>query len=173
MVAVVDPDPSWPQQYAQLAELVRSALGLRVLTLDHVGSTSVPGLAAKPVIDIVLVVADPDAEDAYVPPLEAAGFVHWIREPWFEGHRMLRHTDPAANLHVFGPDSPAPFRDRVFRDWLRACDEDRDRYATVKREASAAAVAAGEHGMQYNARKEAVIREIHHRAFVAAGLLPS
>ncbi len=171
MVAVVDADPAWPAWFDRLESVVRGALGLRVLGLDHIGSTSVPDLPAKPVIDIDLVVADPDDEGGYVPALEAAGFVLWVREPWWDGHRLLRHPEPACNLHVFGPDSAGPWRDRVFRDWLRTHDGDRDRYAAVKREASAAAVAAGEHAMGYNARKQDVIREIHARAFTAAGLV--
>lgn len=170
MVAVVDADPAWPTWFDRLDGLVRDALGPRVLQLDHIGSTSVPGLPAKPVIDLDLVVADPDDEERYVPALEAVGFVLWVREPWWDGHRLLRHADPAANLHVFGPDSAGPWRDRVFRDWLRAHDDDRDRYAAVKREASDAAVGAGEHAMQYNARKQEVLRDIARRAFAAAGL---
>lgn len=168
---VVAPDPAWPDHYAELAARVRAALGTRVLALDHIGSTSVPGLAAKPVVDLDLVVADPADEESYVPALEATGFVLAIREPWWWEHRLLRADAPAANLHVFGPDSPAPWRDRVFRDWLRVCADDRELYAATKQEAARAALGAGEHVMQYNARKQAVVREIHHRAFVAAGLL--
>jgi GrpB-like predicted nucleotidyltransferase (UPF0157 family) len=136
-----------------------------------VGSTSVPGLAAKPVIDIDLTVADPGHEQDYVPPLETIGLRLVIREPWWYGHRLLRTDEPACNLHVFGPDSPELVRHRIFRDWLRGNPAERDRYAAVKRRAASAANARGEHVMQYNARKEQVIREIYHRAFVAAGLL--
>lgn len=168
---VVEPDPSWPDRYEELAARVRAALGPRVLALDHIGSTSVPGLAAKPVIDLDLVVADPAQEESYVPALEATGFALAVREPWWWEHRLLRATSPDANLHVFGPDSPAPWRDRVFRDRLRADADDRALYAATKQAAARAAAEAGEHVMQYNARKQAVVREIHHRAFVAAGLL--
>src|SRR5690606_23468257 len=129
-------------------------LGFRVLSLEHVGSTAVPGLAAKPVIDVDLVVADPDDEDAYVPALVAAGFELRVREPWWFGHRVLRTLQPRSHLHVFGLDSPEPVKRRIFRDWLRSNEEDRVRYARAKREAAAEANAAGEHGMQYNARKE-------------------
>ncbi|MGL5817656.1 MAG: GrpB family protein [Phycicoccus sp.] len=173
VVEVVDPDPAWPGQFALLAARVRAALGSRVLSLDHIGSTSVPGLAAKPVIDLDLVVADPAEEATYVPELEAAGFVLVVREAWWWGHRLLRATDPTANLHVFGPDSPAPWRDRALRDWLRVDDDDRERYAAVKHAAARAATVSGEHVMDYNARKQPVLREIAHRAFVAAGLTRS
>jgi GrpB-like predicted nucleotidyltransferase (UPF0157 family) len=170
-IRVVDPDPTWPERFALLAERVRASLGPRVLTLDHIGSTSVPGLAAKPVIDLDLVVADPADEAAYVPPLESAGFVLAIREPWCWEHRLLRHRDPAANLHVFGPECPIPWRDRVFRDHLRSSAEDRALYAEAKRAAAVASTRAGERVQQYNARKEEVLRAVHRRAFTAAGLL--
>ena len=84
---------------------------------------------------------------------------------------MLRAEEPRCNLHVFGFDSPELIRQRIFRDWLRGNSEDRDRYAAAKREAASRANAGGEHVMQYNARKQQVIREIYHRAFVASGLL--
>ncbi len=170
-VEVSEPDPSWPRQYDELAGRIRAALGWRVLQLEHVGSTAVPGLAAKPVIDIDLTVADPGREQAYVPALEAIGFALVIREPWWYGHRMLTTGEPRCNLHVFGFDSPEPLRHRIFRDWLRGNPVERDRYAIAKRQAAAAANAAAEHVMQYNARKQQVIREIYHRAFTAAGLL--
>lgn len=170
-IDVVDPDPGWPAAYDGVAARIRAALGWRVLDLQHVGSTSVPGLPAKPVIDIDLIVADPDHEDAYVPALTRAGFELRVREPWWFGHRVLRHDDPRCNLHVFGLDSPEPVKHRIFRDWLRGNDGDRDLYARAKRTAAEAANSAGEHVMQYNARKQDVVREIYQRAFTAAGLL--
>jgi GrpB-like predicted nucleotidyltransferase (UPF0157 family) len=170
-IDLADPDPAWPRQYDNLAGRIREALGWRVLQLEHVGSTSVPGLAAKPVIDIDLAVADPGREQDYLPALEAIGFQLVIREPWWYSHRALRADEPACNLHVFGFDSPELIRHRIFRDWLRGNPAERDRYAAVKRQAASQANARGEHVMQYNARKEQVIREIYHRAFVAAGLL--
>ena len=171
-VEVVDPDPAWPQWYDELATRIRGALGSRVLLLEHVGSTSVAGLAAKPVIDIDLAVADPDDEPAYVPGLEAAGFRLVVREPWWSGHRALRAEDPPCILHVFGPESPELVRHRIFRDWLRGSPGEREVYAAAKREAAAAAQEHREDTMQYNARKDRVVREIYRRAFVAAGLLP-
>lgn len=169
-ITLADPDPAWPQWYEELAARVRAVLGWRVLGLDHVGSTSVPGLPAKPVVDIDLVVADPADEAAYVPALEDAGFVLRVREPWWWEHRLLRHEDPRCNLHVFGPDSPEPLRNRLFRDWLTGNPDDLARYRDAKVAAAAQANAAGEHVMDYNARKARVIREIYDRAFRAAGL---
>jgi GrpB-like predicted nucleotidyltransferase (UPF0157 family) len=170
-IEVTEPDPAWPQRYDDLAARIKQALGWRALQLEHVGSTAVPGLAAKPIIDIDLTVADPDREQDYVPALEAIGFRLAIREPWRYGHRALRAEEPRCNLHVFGFDSPEPVRHRIFRDWLRGNPGDRDRYAAAKRQAASAANAGGEHVMQYNARKQQVVREIYHRAFTAAGLL--
>lgn len=170
-VDVAEPDPEWPARFDELAARIRTALGWRVLSLEHVGSTAVPGLPAKPIIDMDLTVADPDDEDAYVPALEAAGFELRIREPWWYGHRVLRAAAPNCNLHVFGYDSPELVKHRIFRDWLRGNAGERDLYAAAKRDAADAANAHGEHTMQYNARKEQVVRDIYHRAFVAAGLI--
>jgi GrpB-like predicted nucleotidyltransferase (UPF0157 family) len=169
-VAVVPADPSWPARFEEIAATVRGALGWRALAVEHVGSTSVPGLPAKPVIDVDLVVADPADEAAYVPALEAVGFVLRVREPWWHEHRLLRGAAPVSHVHVFGPDSPEVVRHRIFRDWLRGNSDERERYAAAKLAASAASTAAGEHGMQYNARKERVVREIYARAFAATGL---
>jgi GrpB-like predicted nucleotidyltransferase (UPF0157 family) len=170
-IEVAEPDPAWPRRYDELAARIRQALGWRVLQLEHVGSTAVPGLAAKPVMDIDLTVADPAREQDYVPALEAIGFRLVIREPWRLGHRALVTDEPRCNLHVYGFDSPEPVRHRIFRDWLRGNPGDRDRYAAGKRQAAFQANAGAEHVMQYNARKQQVVREIYHRAFAAAGLL--
>ncbi|RYP87090.1 GrpB family protein [Nocardioides guangzhouensis] len=171
-VEVVEADPAWPQWFEGLAARIRDALGFRAIQVEHVGSTAVPGLPAKPVIDVDLTVADPGDEAAYVPALESAGFHLRVREPWWWEHRVLRAEGPSCNLHVFGFDSPEPVRHRIFRDWLRAHPDERARYAATKQQAAADATARGEHTMQYNARKEQVVREIYHRAFVATGLLP-
>ena len=135
-VEVANPDPGWPRQYEGLAGRIREALGWRVLQLEHVGSTSVPGLAAKPIIDIDLTVADPARERDYVPALETIGFRLVVREPWWYGHRFLEADEPRCNLHVFGFDSPEPIKHRIFRDWLRGNPGERDRYATAKRQAA-------------------------------------
>ncbi|GAA4737210.1 GrpB family protein [Amnibacterium soli] len=169
-IRIVEPDPAWPGQASAVVERIRTVLGPVAVGVEHVGSTSVPGLPAKPILDIDLRVPDPDDEASYVPPLEAAGFELAVREPWWYGHRLLRGTDPAVNLHVYGPDSPESARQRLFRDWLRTHPDDRDRYAVAKRDAAAAALAAGEHVQQYNARKQAVLRDVYARLFADAGL---
>ena len=170
-IAVVDPDPAWPTQFDELADRVRRALGDRVLALAHVGSTSVPDLAAKPVIDIDLIVADSSDEVAYVPALERVGFVLQVREPRWHEHRCLVATSPPANLHVWSPDSPEVIRHRMFRDWLRDHPEDRARYADAKRVSADESNAADEAVMFYNLRKQPVIREILDRMFRAHGML--
>lgn len=153
-----------------LAAEITEALGDAALAVEHVGSTSVPGLLAKPVVDIDLTVADSRNEQTYVPALTRCGFVLVVREPWWYEHRCLRHSDPACNLHVFSPDCAETERHRIFRDWLRSHQEDCSLYAAAKTAAAADTQATGGHTMDYNARKEIVVREIYGRAFRALGL---
>ncbi|MBO0846328.1 MAG: GrpB family protein [Nocardioides sp.] len=166
-------DARWPADFEHVAARVRGALGDRVLELHHVGSTSVPGIPAKPIIDIDLVVADPGDEASYVPDLVSARFVHAIREPWWHEHRLLKYDDPAANLHVFGPDCPEVVRHLMFHDWLVEHPDDRERYAEAKRAAAAEmnARSGGGTGMDYNRHKEPVVRDIYDRMFRAHGML--
>jgi GrpB-like predicted nucleotidyltransferase (UPF0157 family) len=173
-IAVVEYDDRWPRDFEHVAAAVRSALGDRALEIHHVGSTSVPGLRAKPVIDVDLVVADPADEPSYIPDLTTAGFVHRIREPWWHEHRLLYLAEPASHVHVFGPDCSEVIRHRMFRDWLRENADDLERYAEAKR---AAAVEmntrpGGGTGMDYNRHKEPVVRAIYDRMFRAHGMLP-
>lgn len=171
-VEIAEYDDDWPLAYARLAARILRVLPGEVLVgLDHVGSTSVPGLPAKPILDIDLTVADSAREDSYVPALEAAGFQHVIREPWWHEHRVLKHDSPTAHLHVFSPGSPEVVRHRMFRDWLAQNPEDRASYAEAKRRAAAASNGAGGTMQDYNALKEPVLREIYDRMFRAHGLL--
>ncbi|KOV90170.1 hypothetical protein ADL03_00665 [Nocardia sp. NRRL S-836] len=133
-VVLEEYNAEWPRWYAVQEARIRAALGSAVLRLEHVGSTSVPGLAAKPLIDVLLVVADSNDEDAYVPALVAAGYYLRLREHgWYE-HRLLRDSDPDVNLHVFSPACEEVDRMLVFRDRLRAHAGDRAEYERVKRE---------------------------------------
>jgi GrpB-like predicted nucleotidyltransferase (UPF0157 family) len=150
-IELTDPGPGWPRRYHDLARRIRDALGWQVPQLGHVGSTAVPGLAAKPVIDIDRAVADPSREQDYIPALETTGFQLAIREPWLYGHRTLVTGEPRCNLHAFGFDSPEPLRHRIFRDWLRGNPADRERHAATKPQAASVANTAGAHAMQYNA----------------------
>ena len=136
-IVIAEYDPIWPHWFESAAYRIRQALGDKVLQLDHVGSTSVRGLPAKPLIDINLVVADTTDEAAYVPPLEAIGYELRVREPdWFQ-HRLLRGFDPPVNLHVFPRDCTEVDQMLLLRDWLRTHDDDRDLYARTKRELAA------------------------------------
>ncbi|HET9091417.1 MAG TPA: GrpB family protein [Acidimicrobiales bacterium] len=131
-VEVVDYDPAWPAHYERYSRHLAEALGDRVLVMEHIGSTSVPGLPAKPVIDIVVGIDDPDDEEAYLPDLEAAGYRLRVREP---GHRCLRGGEAAmpVNLHCYRPDSPEVEAYLRFRDQLRTSEPDRRLYAATKR----------------------------------------
>ena len=170
-VVIVEYDPAWPAVYDAIADRISAALGTVALALDHVGSTAVPGLAAKPVIDVDLTVVDSADEAAHVSVLETAGFELTIREPGWHEHRLLKSDDPRVNLHVFSPDCPETIRHLMFRDWLRAHPDDAAMYLDVKRAAAIEATVAGEHVMDYNQRKEAVIHEIYARMFAAHRLL--
>jgi GrpB-like predicted nucleotidyltransferase (UPF0157 family) len=133
-IQVVDYDQAWPELFRREAARILEALGERVVLLEHVGSTSVPGLAAKPIIDVLLIVPDSSDEPAWLPDLEAAGYVLVIREPDRYQHRCLKGPDTNVNLHVYSPGCPEIERYLIFRDRLRGSSEDRVHYQRVKRE---------------------------------------
>lgn len=136
-IEIVAYDPEWPVAFEAAAARIQAALGEAALVIEHVGSTAVPGLAAKPVIDINLTVADSADEAAYAAKLESAGYRLVIREPdWFE-HRMFKGGAPAVNLHVFTVGCPELGRMRLLRDWLRCSPEDVALYAATKRRLAA------------------------------------
>ena len=154
-------DPSWPSMFECLANRVRKALSGKVILLEHVGSTSVPGLSAKPVIDMVLAVADSTQELSYVPALEAEGFALRIREPdWFE-HRLLRASDVRGNLHVFSAGCDEIGRMLTFRNWLRNHDAERRLYEAGKRELASQ---TWKHVQHYADAKSGIIQTILMRA---------
>lgn len=172
VIEIVEPDPSWPKTFELLKSRITSALGPTALSVEHVGSTSVPGLAAKAVIDIDLTVEDVLDEAAYVPQLEAAGFHFLFREPAWYQHRFFCGYEPSsANLHVFGPDCPAAERHKIFRDWLVKTPADRELYAATKREASEASRKANESMNEYNDRKNDCVQQILDRAFRDLGYI--
>ncbi len=130
-------DAAWPELFEREAARIRAALGDRVVRLEHTGSTSVPGLAAKPIVDMLLVVPDSADEPAYVPALEAAGYVLVIREPDWHEHRVFKGPDTNVNMHVFSPGDSEIDRILGFRNWLRTHPEDRERYERTKRDLAA------------------------------------
>lgn len=133
-ITLVEYDSEWPVQYEREAERIRGILGPRALQIEHIGSTSVPGLVAKPIIDILLVVADSSDESSYVPALEAAGYILRIREPDWHQHRLFKGPDTNINLHVFTVGSNEIVRVLMLRDWLRKNADDRNLYAEAKRQ---------------------------------------
>jgi GrpB-like predicted nucleotidyltransferase (UPF0157 family) len=135
-IPFVEHDARWPEMYDREATRIRAALGDRVLRIEHTGSTSVPGLAAKPIVDITMTVADVTDEPAFAPDLEAAGYTLRVREsePEWWDHRMFRGSDPMVNLHVFSAGCTELERMVGFRDWLRTHDDDRRLYEQTKRE---------------------------------------
>jgi GrpB-like predicted nucleotidyltransferase (UPF0157 family) len=134
LINISDYDPQWPRLFEREAARIRAALGDQVVLLEHVGSTSIPGLAAKPLIDILLIVPNSADEPAYVPAMEAAGYVLRIREPHWHEHRLFKGPDTNINLHVFSPGSSEIERMVLFRDWLRSNASDRQFYERTKRE---------------------------------------
>ena len=128
-IKVVPPDPTWPAKFAIEREKILTALGVKAVRVDHIGSTSVPGLAAKPIIDIGLSVLDVDREEHYLPDLIAAGYQLRVREP---GHRMVRTPDLGVHVHVCTAGSDWERRPLLFRDWLRYDQSDRAAYNSLK-----------------------------------------
>ena len=170
-VEIVPYDHAWPAKYALIAARIRSVLDTQTIGLDHIGSTSVPGLPAKAVIDIDLTVTDSADESAYVPALQSAGFRLVTRERGWHEHRLQTLDNPRVNLHVFSAECPEVIRHRMFHDWLIEHLEDRDRYCRAKLDGAAGARAAGESVFDYDQRKQPAIREIYARMFRSHGLI--
>lgn len=133
-IVLVPSDASWPQLYEAQRERIQAALGLTARRIEHIGSTAVPGLLAKPIIDVLVVVDDVEDEAGYLAALEAAGFVLRVREP---GHRMMRTVDLRVHVHLYSEGASAIERYLTFRDRLRSSEKDRDRYVATKRELAA------------------------------------
>ena len=140
---MVDHDPQWAVDADAARRAIGAALGESLLAVDHVGLTSVPGLPAKPILDLLLQVRDSADEPSYVPGLLDLGYRVRVREPHWLEHRVLSQRiangDPhSINVHVLSPRHGAEEIARMlgFRDWLRN-DDDRDHYAAVKRELAA------------------------------------
>lgn len=173
-ITIVEPNPEWPQRFSEVKARIQKALGAMVLDVVHSGSTSVPGLPAKDIIDVDLTIKDATDESFYVKPLEEAGFRFILREPLWHQHRFFVENWPGAyhvNLHVWGPDSPEATRHRIFRDWLLKTPLDLELYAKVKREAAEQAAIAGDSMMDYTLRKDETIHEILARAFRDLGYI--
>lgn len=157
-------DPRWPEQYERERARIAGALGARALRIEHVGSTAVPCLAAKPIVDVVLQVADAADEAAWLPPLDDAGYVLRIREPDWHQHRLLKGPDAEIHLHVYGTPCAEVERMLLFRDWLRARPDERALYERTKR---ALAARTWRHVQSYADAKTTVVEQILARAAAA------
>ena len=162
-VRLVEYDPDWPLRFRREADRIRAVLGDRVLQLEHVGSTAVPGLPAKPIIDVLLVLTNSADEPTYVPAMLAAEYVLRIREPNWNEHRLFKGPDSNINLHVFSSGCPEIARVLVFRGWLRINTSDRDLYARTKLEL---AKMNWKYVQNYADAKTAVVEQIIARARV-------
>ncbi|KAI4139569.1 MAG: hypothetical protein LQ340_007989, partial [Diploschistes diacapsis] len=159
-INILEPNPAWPQRYEEVKQRIQKALGALILDIVHAGSTSVPSLPAKDIIDVDLTLKDVMDEASYVKPLEEAGFRFLLREPQWHQHRLFVEDWPKAyhvNVHVWGPDSSEVIRHRIFRDWLLKTPADRELYAKVKREAAKQTAMAGGSMDDYNQQKENTI----------------
>jgi len=134
LINIGDYDTSWPSKFQAHAGRIAKALGEVALRLEHIGSTSVPGLAAKPIIDILVVVQDSSNESAYLPRLEAAGYELRVREPEWHEHRMFRTPEKDVHVHIYSAGCREIQRNLLFRDRLRTNSDDRQRYEQTKRE---------------------------------------
>ncbi|MBT0769013.1 GrpB family protein [Kineosporia sp. J2-2] len=128
-IILVGYSDSWPSRFRQERDRIVAALGEKAVRVDHVGSTSIPGLTAKPIIDIDLSVSDADDEADYLPQLLAAGYELRVREP---DHRLVRTPDGSVHVHICSTGSEWERRHLLFRDWLRRDVSDRDAYAALK-----------------------------------------
>ena len=160
-ITLADYDPAWPQHFAPEAERIRDVLGAGAIRIEHIGSTSVPGLVAKPLIDMLLVVANSADEPSYAPALEAAGYVLRIREPEWHQHQLFKGPDININMHVFSVGCEESERCLLFRDWLRTHSSDLDLYARTKQ---ALAQQEWRYVQNYADAKSSVIAEIMARA---------
>jgi GrpB-like predicted nucleotidyltransferase (UPF0157 family) len=160
-ILLVDCDPDWPQQFRAEATKIVAALAERAQRIEHVGSTAVPGLAAKPILDMVLAVADSAQEAEYAAALQEVGYRLHIREPEWHEHRMFKGPGDRVNLHVFSAGCLEIDRMLAFRDWLRSHDADRDLYATAKR---TLAQQQWKYTQNYADAKSGIIGEILSRA---------
>ena len=163
-IVISEYDPAWPARFRAEAQRISAALGGRERRVEHIGSTSVPGLAAKPVVDILLVLDDPGDEASYLPALEAAGYELRVREPGFWEHRMLRTPARDVHVHVFPPDTPEIDRYLLFRDRLRADVAERELYEATKRRLAAKDRPTMQH---YAEAKTEIVEAIIARALLA------
>jgi len=131
---VLDYDPAWRSEFLELGKELRQALGTAALRIDHIGSTSVPGLAAKPIVDVQISVPSLEPVDGYRPAIESCGF-EWQADNPELTKRYFREVPPRKRTHLHvrrGGSFDEQFA-LLFRDYLRAHHERAAAYAAVKR----------------------------------------
>jgi len=133
-ITIAEYDATWPALFAKHAKIIGEALAGAAWRIEHIGSTSVPGLAAKPIIDILVVVKDSTDESVYLRQLEATGYVLRVREPDWHEHRMFGTRDKDLHIHIYSDGCPEITRTLTFRDRLRRNANDRNRYEQTKRQ---------------------------------------
>jgi GrpB-like predicted nucleotidyltransferase (UPF0157 family) len=154
IVAYID---EWPARYEVERRRIGDALGATARRIEHIGSTAVPGLAAKPIVDIMVTVDDPNDESTFRAPLESVGYILRVREP---DHRMFRTAERDVHVHIWRSGDEDEDRQLLFRDHLRTHERDRSRYEEVKR-----SLAGHYRDMNYYAEaKSDVVEEILQRA---------
>jgi GrpB-like predicted nucleotidyltransferase (UPF0157 family) len=168
-IVIVDYDPRWPGKFQRHAAIISRALGEKALAIEHVGSTSVPGLAAKPIIDMDVLVENSGDEGAYLPALLACGYVLRVREPDWHEHRMFRTPELDVHIHLFSTGCVEAARHLAFRNRLRAHAGDRLRYEALKRRLAKEDWPDMD---AYARAKSAVVEEIMARAAQAASNAP-
>ena len=136
-IEIVGHNPIWQKTFLEHANNLAGVLGDAALLIEHIGSTSVPGLAAKPIIDILLVVEDSGDEASYLSEMEAGGYGLRVREPDFHEHRMFRTPERDVHIHVFSHGASEIERVLTFRDRLRRNSDERRRYENTKRKLAA------------------------------------
>ncbi|WP_437113408.1 GrpB family protein [Streptomyces venezuelae] len=166
-VHIADYDPSWPRQAAEAIEALRAAAPGLFVEIEHIGSTAVPGLAAKPVIDLMAAVHDLTCAATHREAL--AGLGYHPHDNGMTDRQLYVRADGGARsriLHVVTLESWPTRNQRIFRDHLRAHPEDARRYARLKWATAAASTGAGE----YSRGKTALVQEITDRARAERGL---
>lgn len=156
-IVLVPSDPAWAERFARERERIVGALGGAARLVEHIGSTSVPGLIAKPIVDVLVGVDDPD-DDRLTDALVAAGYELRVREP---GHRMVRTPERDVHVHVWRSDDVEVERYLRFRDRLRAEGGERAAYAALKQRL---ALLDWDDMNDYAEAKSALVEEILARA---------
>jgi GrpB-like predicted nucleotidyltransferase (UPF0157 family) len=137
-IVVSDYDPNWPALFAQESSRIKRALGSFTLAVEHVGSTAVPGLPSKPIIDLLVGVTSLEqAKERCIAPMEALGYVYLPEyASWIPGELFFRKGPPGPwthHVHVMEPSHSRWEARLVFRDYLRAHPEAASAYANIKR----------------------------------------